>query len=84
MPSPKAESDSVPAVPQPPPRTASILEVVKAVVSSFLGIRKGQAMRQDAVTIRPHQVIVVAVVLVAIFVVSLVVLVRIVIRAAGA
>jgi hypothetical protein len=78
MPPPEPDSQ------QPPPRNASIPEVVRAVFSSFLGIRRRQAMRRDAVTIRPHQVIIVAVVLVAIFVVSLIVVVRIIIRAAGA
>lgn len=78
------EPESAAAAPKPPPRNASILEVVGAVFSSFLGIRKGQAMRRDAVTIRPHQVVVVAIVLVALFVVSLLVIVRIIIRAAGA
>jgi hypothetical protein len=81
---PEPDSRSTPAAPQPPPRNASIPEVVRAVFSSFLGIRKGRAMQKDAVTIRPQQVIVVAVVLVAIFVVSLIVIVRIIIRAAGA
>jgi Protein of unknown function (DUF2970) len=84
MPPADPHSDPSPAPRDQPPRNASIPEVVKAVFSSFLGIRKGQAMRQDAVTIRPHQVIVVAIVLVAIFVVSLIVFVRIIIRVAGA
>ena len=78
------EPDSASAPPDPPPRNATILEVACAVFASFLGIRKGQAMRRDAVTIRPQQVIVVAVVLVALFVVSLIVIVRIIIRTAGA
>ena len=81
---PEPDSDSTAAAPDPPPRNATILEVARAVFASFLGIRKGQAMRRDAVTIRPQQVIVVAVILVALFVVSLIVLVRIIIRAAGA
>jgi uncharacterized membrane protein AbrB (regulator of aidB expression) len=76
--------ESDPEAAQPPPRNATIPEVVRAVFASFLGIRKGQAMRRDAVTIRPQQVIAVAVVLVALFVVSLIVIVRIIIRAAGA
>ncbi|MEO8752117.1 MAG: DUF2970 domain-containing protein [Casimicrobiaceae bacterium] len=84
MPPSDPEADPSAAPRDPPPRNASIPEVVKAVFSSFLGIRRGQAMRKDAVTIRPHQVIVVAIVLVAIFVVSLIVFVRIIIRAAGA
>ena len=78
------ESNPEPAAHEPPPRNATIVEVARAVFASFLGIRKGQAMRRDAVTIRPQQVIAVAVVLVALFVVSLIVIVRIIIRAAGA
>jgi Protein of unknown function (DUF2970) len=67
----------------PPPRNATLLEVVGAVFSSFLGIRKGAAMRKDAVTIRPQQVIAVAVVLVALFVVGLIFFVRAIVRSAG-
>lgn len=74
---------SDPVAPGPPPRNASLLEVVGAVFGSFLGIRKGHAMRKDAVTIRPHQVILVGVVLAALFVVSLVVVVRLILRSAG-
>lgn len=72
--------------PEPPPaaRNASILQVVPAVFASFLGIRKGRAMQKDAVTIRPHQVILVGLVLLAIFVVTLIFFVRFVIRSAGA
>jgi hypothetical protein len=80
---PEPDSESAAAA-RAPPRNATIPEVARAVFASFLGIRKGQAMRRDAVTIRPHQVILVAVVLVALFVVSLIVIVRIIIRAAGA
>jgi len=54
------------------------------VFASFLGIRKGRAMQKDAVTIRPHQVILVGLVLLAIFVVTLIFFVRFVIRSAGA
>ncbi len=68
----------------PKPRDATLLEVVPAVLSSFLGIRKGKAMQKDAVSIRPHQVILVGIVLAALFVVSLLLLVRVIIRAAGA
>ena len=74
---------AAPPNPAPAPRNASLLEVVGAVFSSFLGIRKGKAMRKDAVTIRPHQVIAVAIVLVAIFVVSLFFFVRTIVRSAG-
>jgi len=71
------------AAPIPAPRNATLPEVVGAVFSSFLGIRKGKAMRKDAVTIRPHQVIAVAVALVAIFVVALFFFVRTIVRSAG-
>lgn len=67
----------------PAPRNATLPEVVGAVFSSFLGIRKGKAMRKDAVTIRPHQVIAVALALVAIFVVALFFFVRTIVRSAG-
>lgn len=68
----------------PPPRDATLPEVIGAVFSSFLGIRKGTAMRRDAVAIKPQQVIVVGVVLAAVLVVSLLLLVRLIISAAGA
>jgi hypothetical protein len=84
MPTPDPESRPAPPTENgPPPRNASLLEVVPAVFSSFLGIRKGKAMHRDAVSIRPHQVIIVGVVLAAVFVVSLLLLVRTIIRAAG-
>jgi len=68
----------------PPARPATLLEVVGVVFSSFLGIRKGQAMRRDAVTVRPQQVILVGIGLAAVFVLSLLLLVRVIIRLAGA
>ena len=59
-------------------------EVVATVFSSFLGIRKGAAMRKDAVTIKPHQVILVGIALAATFVVALILFVRLIIHSAGA
>jgi hypothetical protein len=79
-----------PTPPPPPPdepaqhARASLLEVVGAVFWSFFGVRRGQAMRRDAVAIRPHQVIIVGIVLAAVLVASLLVLVRVIISAAGA
>jgi hypothetical protein len=75
----------MPSDPSPTPeqRDATWGEVIRAVASSFLGIRKGQAMRKDTVEIRPHQVIVVGVVLAALFVLTLVLVVRLIIRLAG-
>ncbi len=72
------------SAPPPAPRDATLPEVVGAVFSSFLGIRKGKAMRRDAVSIKPKQVIIVGVALAAVFVVSLLLLVRVIISTAGA
>jgi hypothetical protein len=58
------------------PRKATPLQVAKAVLSAFIGIRKRAAHEQDAVTITPAQVIVAGVIGAAIFVLSLVMLVR--------
>ena len=46
----------------------------------FFGVRKGDAMRRDVVTIKPHQVIIVGLLIAAGFVVALLVLVRIITR----
>jgi len=70
--------------PTPPPRPATLRDVVGTVFWSFFGIRKGAAMRKDAVTVKPHQVILVGVALAAVFVVTLVLVVRLIIRSAGA
>lgn len=59
-----------------PPRKATPLQVAKAVLSAFIGIRKRAAHEQDAVTLSPLQVIVAGVIAAAIFVLSLVMLVR--------
>ena len=62
--------------PQQPVRKASPLQVAKAVLSAFIGIRKREAHERDAVTITPLQVIVTGIIFAAIFVLSLVMLVR--------
>lgn len=62
--------------PQQPQRKATPLQVARAVLSAFIGIRKRAAHEHDAVTITPLQVIVTGVVFAAIFVLSLIVLVR--------
>jgi Protein of unknown function (DUF2970) len=72
------------AAPAPPVgRRASLLEVVGAVFGSFLGIRRGKAMRRDEIAIRPGQVIVVGIILAAMLVTGLLFLVRFIIRAAA-
>ena len=62
--------------PQQPERKATPLQVAKAVLSAFVGIRRRAAHEHDAVTIKPLQVIVTGIVFAAIFVLSLVMLVR--------
>jgi hypothetical protein len=62
--------------PQQPRRKASPLQVVKAVLWAFFGIRKRAAHENDAVTITPLQVIVTGIICAVIFVLSLVLLVR--------
>ena len=58
------------------PRKATPLQVAKAVLSAFVGIRKRAAHEHDAVTITPLQVIVAGLIAAAIFVLSLILLVR--------
>jgi hypothetical protein len=58
------------------PRKATPFQVLKAVLSAFIGIRKGAAHERDAVTIKPAQVIVAGIIAAAIFVASLILLVR--------
>ena len=58
------------------PRKASPLQVAKAVLSAFIGIRKRAAHEHDAVTITPVQAIVAGIIAAVIFVLGLVVLVR--------
>ena len=70
--------------PADPPPKATLREVVAAVVWSFFGVRKGNAMRRDEVTIRPVQVIVVGFVLAALLVIGLLVLVQVILRSAAA
>ena len=65
------------------PKSASLLQVAGAVFWSFFGIRKGSQLRQDAVTIKPLQVVVVTVLAAVIFMFVLIALVRLVVRNAG-
>jgi hypothetical protein len=68
----------------PPPRNATLREVFGAVFWSFFGVRKRRHMQRDAVTIRPHQVVIVGLAAAAIFVLALLAVVRLVLRLAGA
>lgn len=71
---PPPESDA------PPPRPATLRQVVGAVLWSFFGVRRGDAMRRDTVTIKPYQIIIVGIVFAAIFVATLLIVVRVITR----
>ena len=58
------------------PRKATPWQVMKAVLSAFIGIRKRAGHERDVATITPVQVIVAGIIAAAIFVVSLILLVR--------
>jgi hypothetical protein len=79
-------ADPPPDIPRSPsddtskPRPATFGQVLRAVFWSFFGVRRGDAMRRDMVTIRPHQVIIVGILIAAALVVTLVILVRIITR----
>ena len=77
---PDAPDDAESPAPSMEPKAATLLQVAGAVFWSFFGVRKGKAMQQDAVTIKPLQVIVVGVVLAALIVLSLLALVRVVLH----
>jgi hypothetical protein len=66
--------------PDAPPPPATFRQVLGAVFWSFFGVRKGNAMQRDAVTIRPHQVILVGIVIAACLVIGLILLVRTITR----
>lgn len=72
--------DPDPETPSPMPRQATLGQVVNAVLWSFFGVRKGDAMRRDAVTIKPHQVIIVGILAAAVLVVTLLIVVRLITR----
>jgi len=79
MPSPDTPPDP-PDTPPQPARPATLREIVGAVFWSFFGIRRGDAMRRDVVTIKPHQVIVVGILFAAVLVAGLLILVRMITR----
>lgn len=64
-----------------PRRQASALEVAKAVVSAFLGIRR--SADHDAIRFNPIHLVVAAIVAAAVFVVSLIQLVKFIVGRAG-
>ena len=61
-------------------KQASLRHVVAAVLWSFFGVRKGKAMQHDVATIKPHQVIIVGLLLAGVLVVVLLIVVRLITR----
>jgi len=68
---------------RPPSRPASFRQVFTAVLWSFFGVRKRRMLEQDASTLRPHHVIIAGLATAAIFVIVLIVVVNLIVRAAG-
>ena len=60
-------------------KKASLLQVAKAVFWSFLGIRKRRDYETDSVELKPQQVIIAGLIGAALFVFTLILLVRLVI-----
>ena len=67
----------------PEPRDASLAQVAGAVFWSFFGVRKGRHMQQDALRIRPHQVVIIGLLAGLLFVLALLTLVSFITRSAG-
>ncbi len=61
-----------------PQRRASFAEAARAVLAAFFGVRKRSDHERDAARIAPWQIAVVALVLVALFIFTLITIVRIV------
>lgn len=80
LPPPSDPSDA--GTPAPAKPDASLLQVIGAVFWSFFGVRKGNAMRRDLVTIKPHQVIIVGILIGVLFVATLLLIVRLIIAGA--
>jgi hypothetical protein len=80
MPTAPPPSDSDPPDADPPSRPATLREILGAVFWSFFGVRKGEAMRRDTLTIKPHQVIIVGILCAAVLVAVLLIIVRVITR----
>jgi Protein of unknown function (DUF2970) len=68
---------------EPAPKTASPLQVARAVFWSFLGVRKRAEHEKDLARIKPAQVVIAGLVGALIFVLSLVLLVKFIVGRAA-
>ncbi|MCX7227718.1 MAG: DUF2970 domain-containing protein [Burkholderiales bacterium] len=66
--------------PAPTERQASLLQTVKAVAASFFGVRGRSAHEQDMAKLNPVVVIGVGIALAAVFVLTLITIVRMVVK----
>ena len=66
--------------PTPTPPRATLLQTVKAVAASFFGVRGGRAHEEDMQRLNPVAVIGVGIALAAIFVLTLILIVRAVVH----
>jgi hypothetical protein len=71
------------AMTEPEPRTASPLQVAKAVLWSFFGVRRRAEHERDVAQIKPVQVVIAGLVGALIFVLSLVLLVKFILSKAA-
>ena len=65
------------------PKSASPLQLAKAVLGSFLGIRRRAAHESDVAQLKPAQVIIAGLIGAAIFVLSLILLVKFIVSSAA-
>jgi hypothetical protein len=75
MKTPEKPSETAPEAAAEAPH-ATLRQVAAAVFWSFFGVRKGRAMQQDTVTIKPVHVVIVGLVSGLVFVLALVALVK--------
>jgi hypothetical protein len=79
MPEPDRDTPAAPATAEAP-RTATLRQAAGAVFWSFFGVRKGSAMERDAVTLKPHHVVIIGLLSGVMFVLVLVALVTYITR----
>ena len=78
------ESDAKSRNPREPRPAPGFLRVVLAVFWSFFGVRKGRDLLADASSIKPQHFIVAGLIGAALVIFSLLLLVRLIIKSAGA
>ena len=80
-----SESDPTPAgKPLPDRNKPGFVRIVLAVFWSFFGVRKGRDLLADAASIKPHHLIVAGLIGALFVIFSLLLLVRLIIKGAGA